>query len=452
MAAHLTSAPALQAISIRCDGCGGTFGVLPTPGQATCPYCQREQLVSAQMLGQLEQYGRAVHTEVAHAEAALDRASAGKAFRNAYQKGRHRYVYAASVISAVGCAGVSLLVGLFHVTTPQTGMVIAYAAAVVPFVVLWGMARRSVPAPAPAPAVQLSNLRVACSNCGAVAEMVPGAAAHRCPYCQTAIVASRAVIQHGVGVAVSARREAQREELHENRRVATTVRVPDASKWFYYIGAPLVLLGLILGAQAMLAAQRGDRIDEIEAVYVPVFGSLALAAGLVALFLVRASRRSRCRSAMRALFAPYPNQPIETREELVEWLNRHWPAPYDMSRLGLGRYFLCTQTLVWSYPLLLRGNLWPPLVEGGPALHLLLAARFPLPESVPIAAQQAVQHAFERCRLLGFEVQLSEAGVLASATDDKLDVLRRSPRELGELGPALHALAEAAASVRALPN
>src|SRR6187402_2048651 len=74
------SAP-LRAVAIRCDGCGATFGVLPTPGQARCPYCQREHAISPQLLGQLQRYGASVQVELAQADAALDRAGAQLEFR-----------------------------------------------------------------------------------------------------------------------------------------------------------------------------------------------------------------------------------------------------------------------------------------------------------------------------------------------------------------------------------
>src|SRR5882757_9392757 len=199
MATQQTSDLPLQAVSIRCGGCGAPFGVLPQPGQAICPYCQREQLVSAQMLGQLQQYQRAVQVQVAQAEAAVERAGAGQAFRRQNPTGRAKYVVIAVLVPQLLCVAVSLSSGIFHFPSQPTGTFLAYAFAATTFLVplLW-IKRRSTAQPAPPSALAMSRLRVACSNCGAVAEMVPGETAHRCPYCQTAIVASRGVIQHGV--------------------------------------------------------------------------------------------------------------------------------------------------------------------------------------------------------------------------------------------------------------
>jgi DNA-directed RNA polymerase subunit RPC12/RpoP len=452
MATHQASGAPLRAVSIRCNGCGAAFGVLPTPGQAQCPYCQREQLISPQMLAQFEQYGRAVQVEFAQAEAALDRAASGQAFRKHYPKRRAKYLATAVLTAQAGIGAVIVAQAQFHFLTPETATVIYYIAVGVPVVLLLWVSRRRSSKPASTAPVEVSGLRVACSNCGAVAEMAPGAAAHRCPYCQTAIVASQVVMQSGVSAVVTAHRQARLGELRESRRVAATVNF--GANWGtpYLVGVPLVVVFFGKAIGTVTAAQRGEPIDEVEDFYVPVAATLALVVGLLALFFFRRARRSSCRSALHALFAPYPSTEIETREALADWLNQHWSDAYDMYRADSGRYFVCAHTTIASYPLLLRANLWPTSELEGPTLHLLLAAQLQSPESLPAAVNPTAAQAINRCRALGFDVQFSEAGLLAVATAAKLDSLRRSPRELSELGPVMHALPEVAASVGAAPG
>ncbi|HEY3496273.1 MAG TPA: hypothetical protein VGK73_16350, partial [Polyangiaceae bacterium] len=64
-----------EAVSIRCARCGGVFGFLPYPGNARCPYCALDQPVSAEFLAELQRYAGNVGREIAHADAAYQRAA-----------------------------------------------------------------------------------------------------------------------------------------------------------------------------------------------------------------------------------------------------------------------------------------------------------------------------------------------------------------------------------------
>jgi hypothetical protein len=454
-----SSAP-LQAISISCDGCGATFGVLPKQGRARCPHCQREHRISSSTLGQLEQYQSAAQVELAQVEAALDRVEAGRVFRQRNWLGSGKsLVVGFGIYQAATMAVVLLLSKLAILDAKAAGAVLAVSLVLVPIVavkyVLPRLHARSNRAFAPlsTAAPLLPRLRVACPTCGAVNEMPAGAASHRCQYCQTAIVASQVVMQHGMDAAVSAHRQARLEDLREARRVAAAL--PEASTGgggvLFLFGAVLTITGLGKAAATVVAVQNDQPINEVSDFYGPLAAALLAASAMLASFLFQVRRRARYWSALDKLVAPYGGVPFQTRAALVDWLNLHWSAPYELDRVPFGRYFIGAHGTVARFPFFLQANLWPP-DSAAPSLHLLLAAQFSPPGTVASQAKLAGQRAIERCQAYGFEVRFSEAGFLAVARADKLEALRRSGRELEGLDPAIAALAEAALAVGAAPG
>jgi DNA-directed RNA polymerase subunit RPC12/RpoP len=444
------SAP--EAVSIRCGRCGGTFGFLPSPGNARCPYCAFEQPVSAELLRDLQLYAGGVRRELAHANEAYQRAAAWEQWAEQSQ----RTVPQLKVIVPV-TTGITLLVALalplsreLGVPASQIGPIAVPLMTVPGFFlmgyVLWSYSGRGVARKLAAP----GNVAVACPNCGARAELVAGAPSQVCGYCRAALVASPLVMEHGIDAAEVAHRRARLEEFRQERLGMAGLSRYDMTAYLPFIIGGSLLLPAGGGALALSIEMLNGTEPYSPAIFLLWGIALAILFGLAGILLYRRSRRERYERALADLGRQFRLHRVEDAHGLADWLNRHWPVKYDVASLGHGQDLVAASLDALGYPALLNAE-FGSTEHREPRLHLLLAAHQRRGHTVHPQAAAYVQHAFARCRGLGFEVTPSEAGLLAVADEDTLRVVRKNPEALHEVATVLGILAHAARAAGAVP-
>jgi hypothetical protein len=186
-----------------------------------------------------------------------------------------------------------------------------------------------------------------------------------------------------------------------------------------------------------------------------IFVMWALFLGIVftlgGVFVYRRSRLAAFRSAISDLGYQFTARQLASAMEVVEWLNRHWPASYQVAHLRQGHFFVAASFDVLGYPVLLNAD-FTAGQHYRPRLHLLLSAQHPQASSVGAEARRHVNAALDRCRQLGFTVSEGEAGLLAVADPETLAVVSRSPASLHQVATVLTAMARAAQASGSIPG
>jgi hypothetical protein len=441
-----------EAVSIRCGRCGGTFGFLPQPGNARCPYCAFEQPVSAELLRDLQQYAGNVGRELAHANEAYQRAAAWEQWAGQSNRTAPRLKLAIGLSSAV-----TLLAAAALPISQQLGIPPADVGPIVtPFLalpafflmgyVLWsysggGVARKRAVA---------GNVAVACPNCGARAELVAGAPTQTCGYCRAALVASPLAMEHGVDAAELAHRRARLEEFRQERLGMAGLSRYDMTAYVPFIVGGSLLMPAGGGALAFSVQMATGEEPYSPAIFLLWAVALAIAGTLVGILLYRRSRRQRYERALADLGRQFPLHPLADANGLADWLNRHWPDKYDVAALGHGPHLVAAAISALGYPALLNADLGST-EHREPRLHVLLSAHQRTGHVPHAEAAAYVERALSWCRELGFRITRSDAGLLAVADEEAVRTVRKSPEALHELAPLLATLANAARASGAVP-
>jgi hypothetical protein len=443
------SAP--EAVSIRCNRCGGTFGFLPYPGNARCPYCAFEQPVSAEFLAELQRYAGSVRRELADADDAYRRAAGWQQWTDRADHAVPRLKRVVPIVSGlVLLASIALPVSqtlaipreLIELVVPPFLTLPGFF--LVGYVV-WvysgnrGAAKRAV----------AGSVAVACPNCGARGELVAGAASQVCAYCRTALVASAPVMQRGIDAAELAHRRARLEEARQERLGTVALSRYDMSAYVPFFVGGSILLPTAGAALALTMAMVTEEEPYHPGIFALWAAALAIVAFLVFVLLRRRSRKQAYAHALSDLGRQFSAEPISDVSSVASWLNCYWPAKYEAAALMHGVGFVAAGFRVLGYPALLNADFTGG--ERETRLHLLLAAHQRRGHVVQGEAAQRVQQAFLRCRSLGFEVSPSEAGLLATADEETRRIVRKNPAALHEIAPVLGALAGAALAAGAVP-
>jgi hypothetical protein len=294
------------------------------------------------------------------------------------------------------------------------------------------------------------NVAVACPTCGARGELVAGAPSQVCGYCRAALVASPLVMEHGLDAAELAHRRARLEEFRQERLGMAGLSRYDMTAYVPFIVGGSLLLPAGGGALAFSIEMLNGNEPYSPAIFLLWAITLAIVAVLAGILFYRRSRRERYERALADLGRQFSLHRVEDAQGLADWLNRHWPAKYDVASLGHGQDLVAASIDALGYPALLNAEL-SSTEHRAARLHLLLSAHQRPGQTVHAQARAYVQQAFARCRDLGFEVTPSEAGLLAIADEETVRVVRKNPDALHEVAAVLGTLAHAARAAGAVP-
>ncbi len=388
--------------AVPCARCGAALVLTALSGHARCATCGSQQALPAELTAQMAAYQQAVAAQV---PAIVLRVSSRELWA-------HRGKTAAARLWGLVIVAVLFLVELIvgfplALVLNRTGVVpletslvwglgvfgiVVVIAGVVSLITWSGAGRGAAP-----PQVQLPDVDVACSGCGAPTVMRSGQATAECAHCRAQLVASREKVQHVVRVAERWLRRAVLEQ-HAARR----------SVWAPRSNLPL--------------AYRNDH--------------------------ARYERQTEARYAEPAALAQAPwfhavaaglGGQVLRGDALIAWLDATWPGPYtDVD------YF-------WAHPRfavsLVRHD-HPALIDHAPAM----APRAPAALVVSIATEPSpAQVRGDEVAALGFTLASSEAGLQARAMPGVAERLLAGPPDVAHLSRVLDALVRAARSAGHAP-
>jgi hypothetical protein len=256
-------------------------------------------------------------------------------------------------------------------------------------------------------------------------------------------------MERGIDAAELAHRRARLEEFRQERLGMAGLSRYDMTAYVPFIVGGSLLLPAGGGALAFSIEMLNGNEPYSPAIFLLWAMALAIVAGLAGILFYRRSRRARYERALADLGRQFPLYRVEDAHGLADWLNRHWPAKYDVASLGHGQDLVAASIDALGYPALLNAE-FSSTEHRAPRLHLLLAAH-QRTETVHPQARAYVQQALARCRELGFEVTPSEAGLLAVADEETVRVVRKNPDALHEVATVLGTLAHAARAAGAVP-
>jgi DNA-directed RNA polymerase subunit RPC12/RpoP len=437
--------PAPDAFLARCVRCGGTIDVMPASSSLRCPYCAHEQGLPPALHADLHRYGGTVARELSRADEAYARAAGWQQWSEQSQRAIPRLKLVIPLLSAVTLCGalafpISQALGF---PPAQVGAVLT-PLLVVPSFLLFGYVLYVYSGPGvAAKRVAAGRVAVACPNCGAGGEMVPGTPGQVCGYCGSLRMASAPVMRRGIDAAELAHRRARLEEFRNERLGMVGLSRYDMSAYLpYLVGGSLLLPvggGTIGFSVAMLSGSEpfNPAIFAMWALFLGIVFTLAF------VFIYRRSRLAAFRSSVSDLGHQFTAYPLAGAMDVAEWLNRYWPASYQVAHLRQGHFFVAAAFDVFGYPALLNAD-FTSGQHYKPRLHLLLAAESRIASNVDAEARRRVNAALARCRQLGFTVSESEAGLLAVADPETLAIVRRSPASLHQVATVLTTMAGAA--------
>jgi hypothetical protein len=272
---------------------------------------------------------------------------------------------------------------------------------------------------------------VACPSCGAPNQMTVGRALDRCRYCQSALVASEKLALAGIEAADAVRRAAAFERHRVERRGTLQITSMNMSTSASFL--PFIVVGSIsvpLGIGAVLTTF-GMLFGSVPASFPALFaiwGSLfALLAGAATAWQLRSLRKSRFQRVLDDLSLQIGGQRTESIIPVVDWLNHHWPADYNLAWLRAGVYHGAAIGHVHGLPCIIHLDL--RAADSSHAAHVILVIAAWLPAARHEKARMdpnalACSEWLERA---GFFVRIEECGVMAVANERALMSIRNEP-------------------------
>lgn len=434
---------------VRCTACGAGFSTAAP--RSTCPFCRAEVHFDPQAWQALHQYGERVERQHERAREQLQHVSAWKQL----ESDRRPSAYLVPLLVFFGFVLVGPAIGMWWLRQPSfdpavfgIGSAILFNALAIGWsTALWiRRSRRKAEAQ-----VSRSTHRIACPGCGAASELQAGASHHPCPYCGVALIASRTIMLRAEDAARQIARAAEMARYRAEREgMRKILRISTASVAFYmvlgYGGIPMVIVLVAATAQAL----RG----ELPWFHAALAWLAALAAasilGLVLNFFQQ--RRERLYAAAEDLAVQFRGRVHRDLDPFIDWLNRYWAGPYNLSLLCGSPGYLAVASEGLGYPVMLEVSLRAHDQHRPPRIQVLVAAD--IPEVARISRASWTDHTRAIRAYLqaqGFESHIDRAGVRLVAEHRIITHLRRRPDALHALAPILRGAVDLAVSLQGRP-
>jgi hypothetical protein len=422
---------------VPCPRCSGVFPLESLGEGICCPFCGSEFALEPSRLVELESYQASV-------QAALTAATSHARLTEAWRREATRpfpwtmalAVLAFPVLVVVLPLGASAAIRALSLTNSVAGPLagLAYVAAIAGWMgLMWLLASSEARGFG-----EGTSVRVACPSCGASAKLEVGEPIGSCHFCGAALTPSSSVMTRVVEQARDATRAAQLE-LRQAERQALRQRADridfDRIGIYIWLGLPLPILLLSVFANAV----RGISTE------VMVLSSLTmLNLGVIAcVWLRRWFRHRRFAAVLADLVFQFGGRPLSRLAGVLDWLDAHWPSPYDRGHLRSGPYHVVAGIDVCGLPVLVD-------VDPGSRIHVLVAADMPAAlvdgeASVPPAAEPGLAwlHAS------GFSVKVGPSGLMAVASPDVVRRLCDAPESIHLLSTVVTTLAGVARALSA---
>ena len=403
------------------------------------------------MLGELEAYREEVDRKLGKADEELQ-------YVDAWQRTEASVSWSALATPIAITVGVPLLFGGLMFFLSSTGqrdpqlyarMSVGLTMAVPLLLLVWSL-WRFVAGRSRRQASMVGATKVACPGCGAPAKMKGGERLRNCTHCGCALIPSEALIEAVVNDAETQRRQAELQRLAAERRgMLKLMNYSSKSRMLPFVMMspyPLFMVGGLAWASVQMA--RGEMAYQ-PAIFLG-WGLLAISAGIFVLWMhLRGRRREALAQALEALAVQLQGRREASLDDAVEWLNRHWPAPYDTRHIHAGAYYGCVTGQVHGYPVMVDLSLTRSDRYRDPRIHLFVAASSSMgPSDDDRRRANILEGAIER---EGFDLRRSDAGVLVMAKASLVERTRDTPSSVMALVPELNRMTHLLAALRRAP-
>lgn len=453
-----------QGIGIRCARCGGTFPLQTLATAVLCPYCGARQELT-ENASEAQRYRDAVFGAMRAADADRQQAASMAQWSGVSARwSKIVYVVIVAQMLLSTCAAVPALVlhssGEWSAEWLQaamsTGMTVCTVLAFVAILagVLWTQRARiasSLGRTAPPPAK-----KIACPHCGAPNYLSAGQAVHSCGHCRGALIPSKTAMIQALDAVRRERRRAAME-LHRQSRTMMLATQQGATMRHLFpllmiggsVAMPLVTLPLMVVLEPDVELRTKAIVGGVGVALIAIVTSI-----IAALVARRRQRKRALREALSDLEMQFHGHVTSKLHGFIAWLNAYWAGTYELRRLAVSPMFGFVSLDAWGYAAGIAVSLTQPVVgRCATFVDILLAAWVPSvsegrPEP-PISAQAAATLAWLRAS--GFEVQRTEAGLLASATPAVVAQLWREPSGVHHLATITAHLVRLAHEIGAQP-
>jgi hypothetical protein len=390
-----------------------------------CPYCAHAFAVDAATIGNLGAYQHQVQSALGRADEHLVHADAWRRVADPVATRRQL------IVTFVVIGGFFVLLGAVFWVTSWLGLSFEPALMglfpVVMFV-LMGLVFALQPR-AQAGKAAADDHTVACPSCGAPSVMGVGQAAVRCRHCGGALVASKEVVAAGIGAVQAVHWSAKLARHREERR--GMVRM---SSWSVSHLAPFLAVGsfglmiLLTAVGQTVAVLAGFSSLELAPLLTLWTMASAFVAVLGAMWHVRRTRRRQFEEVLSDLAVQIGGRRTARLEDVVSWLDEHWPADYALAWLRPGPHHGAVLGTLYGMPCMLQLD---PHGDGSHQkahANLVIAAWAPDAPGLKQARRDPnLAASFTWLRDTGFEVRLEACGVMATATAGTVERIRKHP-------------------------
>jgi hypothetical protein len=428
--------------TIRCEQCGAAIELVDLRPAVTCRYCGRSQPVDEAVLERLEHYRDQVGFQLSSAE--QERKNAARWEYHTRRMKGSGYVKQTVVAMAIAMGAPAVVIGAFMLLKHQ-GVIgneqMMYLGPVCTGVTLLGLMGYFVwyytGAKRKGTQTSMEADTVACPQCGAANEMLPGQVVDTCEHCGAALFPDEEARRRGVEAAADEHRRARMERYRAERSgMATYGRLGMGSNVVMLVVAGSFLVPLGLGAVGFTVAMMVGAEPYSPAIFL-LWGALVLLlAGVTAYVLWTKRLKQRIRLGLEQLVERHQGQILGGLQGTVSWLNRYWAGPFDLKALVRGPYNDSAWFALEGYPVLVDLDLKAASQHHEPRAWILLAAEIPAVSAGHDATLQltaGVRTAINAIADEGFEADFQQGGLIAKADRATIRSLLRSPETIPPL-------------------
>ncbi len=454
------NAPRTQtARSIRCSQCGNSISIDGLAETVQCSHCGGQQIIDPQLLAEL----RGFRTQVdEHSQAARnDRDVAAAWKRTAAQmeqgSGLGQVLLAFGLVA--GIPMVVVLVGILLLSNgviPEENVIIVNGMAMVGaaigitlyFIRYYSRRSRRVE----------GSSRIAtsirCPECGASNPFGSGGTVASCSHCGAGLIPDPGTRNAVIDAARDDRCRAQMAKLRAERSgyvaIAKVGMGPVALVWM--IGGSFLLMiggGSLSFSYQMIVGKEPYN----PAILVMWIFTFALVGSMTVITKSIRRRQARTQAAVADLAEAFGGRGLDGLVGTAWWLNTYWTDPVDPYMMMPGSYYGCAEMIPGGFPTFVDVNPVAASQHHRAYCSILVACHIPGASNGKEGQMVTSTRARDiqlRIDSAGFNVKLTEAGLLARGARELLPTLKK-PEKIDALSEPIVDMARLAAALDATP-
>ncbi len=445
--------------SLRCSQCGNSISIDGLAETVQCSHCGGQQVVDPQLLAELRGFRAEVDEQSQAAQ--HDRGVAAAWERSAAQmeqgSGVGQVLFAFGLMA--GMPMVAVLIGILLMRSgviPQENVIIVNGMAMVGaaigvtlyFILYFSRRGRRVE----------GSSRIAttvrCPECGASNQFGGGGTVASCSHCGAGLIPDAGTRDAVVDAAREDRRRAQMAKLRAERSgyvaIAKVGMGPVALVWM--IGGSFLFMiggGSLAFSYQMLIGEE----PYSPAILVMWIFTFSLVGGMTVITKTIRRRQARTQAAVAELAEDFGGRGLDGLAGTVRWLNTYWTGPFDPNKLMPGSYYGCAEMTLGGFPTFVDVNPVAASQHHHAYCSILIACHIPGASDGregQIVTSTKVHDIQQRINSAGFNVQLTEAGLLARGAKELSPTLKKT-ENIDALSEPIADMARLATALAATP-